>query len=129
MTIGAIQAFISYVTFMIWPIQEMARVYAEMQNSIASAERVFSLQDAVPDIVNVPEAFDPGTMAGDIVFDHVDFYYEKDEPVLTDFNLHVRRGETIALVGPTGGGKSTIVNLLCRFYEPRGGSVSPVPAD
>lgn len=124
MTIGGIQAFISYVTFMIWPIQEMARVYAEMQQSIASAERVFSLEDAVPDIVDRRDAFDPGSMAGDIVFKDVSFYYEDEaEPVLTDFNLHVRRGETIALVGPTGGGKSTIVNLLCRFYEPRAGSV------
>jgi ATP-binding cassette subfamily B protein len=123
LTIGGIQAFVGYVTFMIWPIQEMARVYAEMQQSIASAERAFSLLDAVPDIVNRPEATDPGTIQGDILFDHVDFYYEADKPVLSDFHLHVRPGETIALVGPTGGGKSTIVNLLCRFYEPKGGAI------
>ena len=66
-------------------------------------------------------AFDPGTIRGDIEFDHVDFYYEADKPVLTDFSLKVKRGETIALVGPTGGGKSTIVNLVCRFYEPKAG--------
>ena len=118
MTIGDIQAFVSYITFMLWPIQEMARVYAEMQQSIASGERIFSLLDAVPEIVDVPDAHDPGTIRGDIVFDHVAFYYEEDKPVLSDFNLHVKQGETIALVGPTGGGKSTIVNLLCRFYEP-----------
>ena len=123
MTIGGIQAFFSYITFMLWPIQEMARVYAEMQQSIASAERVFSLIDAVPDISDRRDAEDPGTVTGDIVFDHVDFYYEADEPVLSDFNLHVRQGETIALVGPTGGGKSTIVNLLCRFFEPRNGAI------
>lgn len=123
MTIGGIQAFFSYITFMLWPIQEMARVYAEMQQSIASAERVFSLIDAVPDVQDGKDAVDPATLKGDIIFDHVDFYYEADEPVLADLNLHVRQGETIALVGPTGGGKSTIVNLLCRFFEPRKGAI------
>ena len=122
-TIGGIQAFFSYITFMLWPIQEMARVYAEMQQAVASAERVFSLIDAVPEVRDRPDAVEPETLSGDIVFDHVDFYYEEDKPVLTDFHLHVRQGETIALVGPTGGGKSTIVNLLCRFYEPRAGQI------
>ena len=124
MTVGSLQAFMAYLTFMLFPIQELARVYAEMQNSVASAERVFSLIDAEPEIVDRPHATDPGTIKGDIVFDHVDFYYEKDKPVLTDFNLRVKQGETIALVGPTGGGKSTIVNLVCRFYEPKAGLIS-----
>lgn len=124
MTIGGIQAFFSYITFMLWPIQEMARVYASLQQAIASAERVFSLVDAVPEVQNWPGAVEPDSLRGDIVFDHVDFYYEPDEPVLTDFNLRIRQGETIALVGPTGGGKSTIVNLLCRFYEPRRGAIT-----
>lgn len=123
MTIGSIQAFISYVTFMMWPIQDMARIYAEMQHSIASAERMFSLMDAVPEVVDRAGAIDPGTILNDIEFKHVDFYYEDEKPVLTDFNLNVKRGETIALVGPTGGGKSTIVNLLCRFYEPKRGEI------
>jgi ATP-binding cassette subfamily B protein len=122
-TVGGIQAFVSYVTVMLWPSQEMARVYAEMQHAIASAERVFSLIDAVPDVTDQPGAVDPGTVRGDIEFDGVDFWYEADKPVLTGFNLKVRRGETIALVGPTGGGKSTIVNLICRFYEPRRGAL------
>jgi len=123
LTIGGIQAFISYVTFMMWPIQEVARVYAEMQHSIASGERAFSLIDAVPEVVDQPGAVDPGTIWGDVEFDAVDFWYEPDQPVLTGFSLKVKRGETIALVGPTGGGKSTIVNLLCRFYEPKRGAV------
>jgi ATP-binding cassette subfamily B protein len=122
-TIGGIQAFVSYVTFMMWPIQDMARVFAEMQHSIASAERMFSLMDAVPEVQDRPGAVDPGTLAGEIEFDHVEFYYEADKPVLRDFSLKVKPGETIALVGPTGGGKSTIVNLLCRFYEPRRGTI------
>jgi ATP-binding cassette subfamily B protein len=123
MSIGGIQAFVSYVVFMIWPIQEMARVYAELQRAIASAERIFSLVDAVPDISDRPEAFDPGSIQGDIVFEDVNFYYEEDKPVLQSFNLHIKRGETIALVGPTGGGKTTIVNLLCRFFEPKEGTI------
>ena len=123
MTIGGIGAFVSYITFMLWPVQDMARVYAEMQHAIASAERVFSLIDAVPEVTDRSGAIDPGTIRGDIEFDHVDFYYEEDKPVLQDFTLKARRGETIALVGPTGGGKSTIVNLLCRFYEPQAGVI------
>ncbi len=122
-TIGGIQAFVSYVTFMMWPVQDMARVYAEMQHAIASAERVFSLLDTQPQVADRPGAVDPGTIRGDIQFDHVDFWYEADKPVLTDFTLHIKQGETIALVGPTGGGKSTIVNLLCRFYEPKAGAI------
>jgi len=122
-TIGGIQAFISYITFMMWPIQDMARVYAEMQHAIASAERVFSLIDAVPEVTDRPGAVDPGTIRGDIEFDHVGFWYEEDKPVLMDFCLRVEQGETIALVGPTGGGKSTIVNLIGRFYEPNRGTI------
>lgn len=126
MTVGAIGAFISYVTFMLWPVQDLARVFASMQYAIASAERTFSLIDAQPEVVDKPNAIDPGTISGDIVFDNVDFYYDNDtsKPVLRNFNLHVKRGETIALVGPTGAGKSTVVNLVCRFFEPRGGRIT-----
>lgn len=122
-TIGGIQAFISYVTFMLWPIQDIARIYASMQQAIASAERTFSLIDAVPEVVDKPNAIEVESIAGDIEFDHVDFYYEKEKPVLRDFSVTVKQGETIALVGPTGAGKSTIVNLLCRFYEPKSGAI------
>lgn len=124
LSIGGIQAFVSYITFMMWPIQDIARVFAEMQQAIASAERMFSLIDSEPQIKDRPKAIDPGTISGDIIFDHVTFHYEEDgKPVLDDFSLHVKRGETLALVGPTGGGKSTIVNLLCRFYEPQTGRI------
>jgi ATP-binding cassette subfamily B protein len=122
-TIGSIYAFVSYLTFMIWPIQDLARVYAEMQHSIASAERIFKLIDTPPEVQNRPEAFPAETMRGEIEFDHVHFYYEDRKPILTDFSLKVKPGETIALVGPTGGGKTTIVNLLCRFYEPKEGVI------
>ncbi len=82
---------------------------------------IFKLIDTPPEVQNRPDAIPAQTLLGEIEFDHVDFYYEDRKPVLTDFTLKVKPGETIALVGPTGGGKSTIVNLLCRFYEPREG--------
>jgi ATP-binding cassette subfamily B protein len=123
LTVGGLQAFISYLTFMLFPIQDLARVYAGLQNSVASAERIFSLIDAQPEIVDRPHAIDPGTIRGDIEFEQVDFYYDLDKPVLRDFNLKVKQGETIALVGSTGGGKSTIVNLICRLFEPKGGVI------
>jgi ATP-binding cassette subfamily B protein len=122
-TVGDIHAFVSYLTFMIWPVQDLARVYADMQHSIASAERIFKLVDTVPEIQNRSEAFPAETIQGTIEFDHVHFYYEDHNPILTDFTLTVKPGETIALVGPTGGGKTTIVNLLCRFYEPKQGVI------
>jgi ATP-binding cassette subfamily B protein len=123
MTVGTLQAFIGYITFMLWPVQDLARVYASMQQAVASAERTFSLLDTPPDIVNRPNAIEAETLRGDIEFDHVEFYYTPGKPVLRDFNLKVKAGETIALVGPTGAGKTTIVNLMCRFYEPKRGVI------
>jgi ATP-binding cassette subfamily B protein len=108
---------------MMWPVQDLARVYAEMQHSIASAERIFKLVDTAPEVHNRADAVEAKTLLGEIEFDHVDFFYEDRKPVLTDFTLKVNPGEMIALVGPTGGGKSTIVNLLCRFYEPQNGVI------
>jgi ATP-binding cassette subfamily B protein len=122
-TVGDIHAFVSYLTFMIWPVQDLARVYADMQNSIASAERIFKLLDTVPDVQDRSGSIAAETIQGAIEFDHVHFYYEDRKPILSDFTLKVKPGETIALVGPTGGGKTTIVNLLCRFYEPTEGII------
>lgn len=123
MTIGGIQAFISYITFMMWPVQDMARVYASMQHAIASAERTFSLVDTPPAIIDLEGAVPATSLRGDIVFDHVDFSYESNKMILSDFNLTIKDGETIAFVGATGGGKSTIINLICRFFEPVSGKI------
>ena len=122
-TIGGIQAFVSYITAMMWPVQDLARIFAEMQHAIASAERIFSLLDSKPDVLDQPGSSDPGSILAEIEFDHVHFSYEQDKAILSDFSLKVRQGEMIALVGPTGGGKTTIVNLLCRFYEPTQGMI------
>jgi ATP-binding cassette subfamily B protein len=94
-----------------------------MQHSIASAERIFKLVDTPPEVHNRPDAVEAKTLLGEIEFDHVDFFYEDRKSVLKNFTLKVNPGEMIALVGPTGGGKSTIVNLLCRFYEPSKGVI------
>ena len=123
MTVGGIQAFVSYVTFIMWPIQDMARVYAQMQNAVASAERIFHLIDTEPVVKNRPRTVATETLSGDIRFEDVHFEYESDDPVIKGLTFHVNQGETVALVGPTGGGKTTIVNLLCRFYEPTSGAI------
>ena len=122
-TIGGLQAFVSYIMMILWPIQDLARVYADMQNAVASSERVFSLMDTKPGIHNRPDALQTPSLAGDIAFEDVSFRYEEDEPVIRKLSFHIPYGQSVALVGPTGGGKTTIVNLLCRFYEPTEGII------
>lgn len=123
LTIGGLRAFIGYITFMLWPIQDLARVFSEMQQSIAGAERVFSLLDTPSAIRDDPEAEDLVSLDGQVVFEGVDFHYIPDAPVLKNFSLTVEPGQTIALVGPTGGGKTTIASLLSRYYEPVDGRI------
>ncbi len=123
LTIGGLRAFIGYVTFMMWPVQQMARVFSEMQQAIASAERLFALLDLQADIEDSPDAEDAPRFKGDVEFRRVDFHYKPESPIFQGFNLRVEAGETIAVVGPTGGGKTTLVNLISRYYEPVGGEV------
>ncbi len=134
-SIGTLTAFISYATQMFEPISSIARIFAEAQQSQAAAERVISLIETEPEIADTPEVvelfgdnFNPKCenwpeLKGDISFKNVSFQYTDGEKVLKNFNLDVKAGETIALVGETGSGKSTIVNLLCRFYEPTEGEI------
>lgn len=123
LSVGTLQAFISYIMFILWPIQDLARVYAEMQNAVASSERVFSLLETKPQIVDRDHTRTIDTLVGEVEFDHVSFHYEVDEPVIQDLSFKIPQGQKVALVGTTGGGKTTIVNLLCRFYEPSSGTI------
>ena len=135
MTIGTLQVFVNYTVSFFQPARDIARIFAELQSSQAAAERVVSLLETEPDIVDSPEVeavfgdnFHPKKenwpkLIGDIDFEDVTFRYKDGEQVLEHFNLHVDHGQTIALVGETGSGKSTIVNLICRFYEPTEGRI------
>lgn len=122
-TVGTLQAFISYIMSILWPIQDLARVYADMQNAVASSERVFSLLDTKPAIYDRENLVPVKTLVGDVDFEDVSFHYEDDEPVIQNLSFHILQGQRVALVGTTGGGKTTIVNLLCRFYEPTAGTI------
>jgi ATP-binding cassette subfamily B protein len=133
--IGLLLMFIMYTIQFFEPVRELARVLSEIQSATASAERVISMIETEVEIKDSAEVaafygttFHPRTenwprMRGEIEFRNVDFYYNPEEPVLKDFSLHVPAGRTIALVGETGSGKSTIVNLACRFYEPKKGKI------
>ncbi|WDV45294.1 ABC transporter ATP-binding protein [Clostridiaceae bacterium M8S5] len=132
---GTIVAFISYTVLFFEPVRNLANVFAEMQSAQASVERILSMLDTQIDIEDSEEIikkygemFDSNKsqwpeIKGNIKFENVTFAYKGGEKVLEDFNLEIKAGETIALVGETGSGKSTIVNLACRFYEPTKGRI------
>ena len=132
---GTLMMFTEYARQFFDPLNQIASLFAELQMAQASAERVLSLYDEEPKIVDTPEViekygtiFEPKTenyekLVGDIEFKNIDFYYQNEQYILQDFNLKVNAGETVALVGETGSGKSTIINLLCRFYEPTHGEI------
>lgn len=121
--IGDIQAFIQYARQFTQPIAQTANIANVIQSTIASAERVFEVLDEVEE---VPEAAKPLEIAhpvGQVDFEHVQFGYKEDELLITDMNIHVKPGQMIAIVGPTGAGKTTLINLLMRFYEINGGAI------
>jgi len=124
---GVLVAFISYTMQLFEPISNVARLFAEMQNGQAAAERVFSLLELEPEIISsVPwdSSWDKRSMIGEISLDNITFAYKEGAAVFSDFSLHISPGESIALVGETGTGKTTLVNLICRFYEPQQGSIT-----
>lgn len=121
---GVLVAFISYTVQFFEPVREIARIFAEMQMAHASAERVLGLLNTEPEIKDPPGLTGEWPkLRGAITFEDVSFAYNPQEPVLDNFNLQVQPGQTVALVGETGSGKSTIVNLACRFYEPTKGRI------
>jgi ATP-binding cassette, subfamily B, bacterial len=140
LTLGRLIAFLQFAGVFAQPILELAQRFADILNASTAAERVVSLLETTPEIrdsdsvvgalaarrgaADAGLAPDGGSRRiGEIRFDHVSFWYKPGVPVLKDFSLHVREGQSVALVGATGGGKSTIVSLVARFYEPREGSI------
>jgi ATP-binding cassette subfamily B multidrug efflux pump len=123
-TVGTIASFINYARQFGRPLNEIAQLYAQIQGAIAGAERVFEILDEVPELADAPDARPLEHVTGDVVFKDVCFGYEPDVPVLKQVGFQAEPGRTIALVGPTGAGKTTIVNLLTRFYDIDSGQIA-----
>lgn len=121
---GSLVAFVFYVRRFFNPIRDLAMRYNTFQAAMAGGERIFNLLDTPPDITDAPDAKEMPPITGRVVFEHVTFGYEENEPVLHDINLDVQPGETIAFVGPTGAGKSSMINLLGRFYDVWSGRIT-----
>jgi ATP-binding cassette, subfamily B, multidrug efflux pump len=116
-TVGTIASFVNYARQFTMPINQIANLYNAIQSALAGAERVFEIIDEPPEMPDSPEAAALEQVNGEVVFDEVCFGYTPEVPVLKQVSLHAQPGQTIALVGPTGAGKTTIVNLLSRFYD------------
>ncbi len=122
-TLGLIITFLSYTQRFNQPIQQISSLWANIQNAIAGAERIFNLLDTEPDIFNAPDAISMNQIQGKVEFDHVSAQYVPGELVLNDVSFTAAPGQTVAIVGPTGAGKTTIINLLPRFYDVVSGQV------
>jgi ATP-binding cassette subfamily B protein len=123
MTLGGVQAFIQYSRQFTMPLNQLASMANMFQSGIASAERVFELLDAEEQTPDESTAASPAPR-GKVTFEHVKFSYREDKPLIEDLSLVVEPGRTVAIVGPTGAGKTTLVNLLMRFYELDGGRIT-----
>jgi len=123
-TVGTIAAFISYSRQFAHPLRMLGDLYNQIQAALAGAERIFEVIDEEPELKDAPDALRLSDIKGEVVFDDVDFSYVQGVPVIRDMSLRAEPGQTIALVGPTGAGKTTIVNLLTRFYDIDEGSIA-----
>ena len=121
--LGDLSSFVQYSRNFSGPINEVANIIAELQSAFAAAERVFYLIDAQPEAPDAEDATVLTRAKGDVVISHVDFSYEPGKPIIRDFSLHAKPGELTAIVGPTGAGKTTIINLLMRFYDVDAGQI------
>ena len=121
-SVGAWYLFVSTVDRFWFPMMQLAAFWSQFQGGLAAAERVFALIDAKPSVAQIARET-PFKNTGDIFFHSVDFHYSDNEPVLRNFSLHVAHGESVALVGHTGSGKSSLLKLLARFYEFQGGLI------
>ncbi|WP_341302694.1 ABC transporter ATP-binding protein [Lysinibacillus sp. FSL H8-0500] len=122
-TVGVIAAFVTYTRQFFRPLNQLSNLLNTFQSAIAGAERVFEILDEPSEVADQPDAIEATSLKGDVVFKQVSFSYEPNKPVLKNIDFHARAGETIALVGPTGSGKTTIINLLTRFYDVEQGEI------
>ncbi len=122
-TLGTIAAFMNYINRFFQPIQNLSNLFNIVSTAMASCERIFELMDLQPTVADPEDPEPMGEISGRVRFERVDFSYNAGEAILENFDLEVKAGETIAFVGPTGAGKTTIINLLCRFYDPSMGRV------
>ncbi len=123
-TIGVLATFVTYSRQFFRPINQLSNLLNTFQSAIAGAERVFEMMDEVPDIEDQKHAIQKQKFDGNVVFENVDFAYDSDKPVLRNISFTAKAGEMIALVGPTGSGKTTIINLLTRFYDIQAGRIT-----
>ncbi|MEK5059688.1 ABC transporter [Paenibacillus sp. FSL H7-0326] len=121
--VGSILAFIQYSRQFSQPINQLANIANVIQSTVASAERVFELLDETEEVPEQDTARISSKVQGAVTFEHVKFGYSEDKPLITDMNVDVKPGQTVAIVGPTGAGKTTLINLLMRFYEVQGGTI------
>lgn len=123
-TLGILVAFLAYVTRFFRPIVNLTTFYNTVQSAMSAAERIFETMDTRPEIADAPEAIELPRVKGRIAFKNVSFGYNPSDPVLKNIDFSVELGRTLAIVGPTGAGKSTMVRLLSRFYEPQSGTIT-----
>jgi len=123
-TVGIIATFVVYIMNFFRPMRGIAMLYNSLQSALAGAERIFAVMDSQPTVVDPPGALPVGKIQGAVTFEGVTFGYDRQKPVLVDVSLSARPGQTIALVGPTGAGKTTIINLLSRFYDVDAGAIT-----
>ncbi|MCB8965449.1 MAG: ABC transporter ATP-binding protein [Ardenticatenaceae bacterium] len=123
LTLGVVVAFLAYVTRFFQPIQELSQIYTTLQAAMAGGEQVLRLLDTTPEVADAPDAQEMPPIVGKVELQHVSFSYRGDTRVLHDIDLTIAPGQTVALVGPTGAGKSSIANLVARFYEVTEGAV------
>lgn len=124
LSLGELVAFLAYMRLFFQPLRELSQKYSIVQSAMASAERIFQLLDRENGIAEPQDPYQPESVSGEVVFNQVSFAYKDGEEILRDMSLTVPAGKTVALVGTTGSGKSTLINLLLRFYEPQKGTIT-----